>query len=60
MKPYVYNLTKQLIKLGGDKDDITQNLAVFLAFNQITVEQYEELMLMLEPETEVTEDDGEI
>lgn len=54
---YTYELTKMLIQNGGDKEDIMQKLAVFLAFNQITVEQYQELMLMLEPETEEIEEE---
>lgn len=54
MKTYVYTLTKQLIELGGDKDDITQKLAVFLAFNQITEEEYQELYVLnsTEPDEE--------
>lgn len=46
-----YKLIKLVISRGNyDRDDITDKLAAYLAFGQITVEQYSELMDMIEKE----------
>lgn len=55
---YTYELTKQLIQNGGDKEDIRNKLSVFLLFNEITEEEYQELYVLnsAEPESEQDEE----
>jgi len=44
-----YNLMKRIIMRGGyDKDDVMNKLDAFLAADRITVEQYQELVGMME------------
>lgn len=41
----LYNLLSNLIGAGNyEKEDITNKLNVFFTFNQITLEQYQELL----------------
>ncbi|MFX0547905.1 hypothetical protein ACOAKC_01090 [Hathewaya histolytica] len=47
----LYNLLNNLITNNYfEKEDITNKLNVFLTFNQITMEQYKELMSKVNPE----------
>ncbi|MBD8046741.1 hypothetical protein [Clostridium faecium] len=41
----LYNLLKNLINAGRfEKEDMTNKLNVFFTFNQVTTEQYQELL----------------
>ncbi len=41
----LYNLLKNLITAGRfEKEDMTNKLNVFFTFNQVTTEQYQELL----------------
>ncbi|MDU1348256.1 hypothetical protein [uncultured Clostridium sp.] len=41
----LYNLLKNLINAGKyEKEDMTNKLNVFFTFNQVTTEQYQELL----------------
>lgn len=41
----LYNLLKNLINAGRfEKEDMTNKLNVFYTFNQVTTEQYQELL----------------
>lgn len=45
----VYKLVKRIIERGGyDKTDIQTKLDVYLAFNRISQEEYEELCGMIQ------------
>ena len=51
----LYDLLKNLINHGRfEKEDMTNKLNVFFAFNQITLEQYQELMALVNPKNEVS------
>lgn len=57
----LYNMLKKLIerKYYAEKQDIVNLLNNFVAFNQITLENYEELMLQAEDKYVVVEDTTE-
>lgn len=45
----IYNLLKNLINAGKyEKENMTDKLNVFFMFNQITLEQYQELMQVID------------
>lgn len=47
----IYNLLKNLITAGKyDKEDMHNKLDVFFAFDRITLEQYQELIEMINAE----------
>lgn len=47
----LYNLLNNLITAGKfTKDDMTNKLNVFFTFNQITEEQYQELLTKVNPD----------
>lgn len=47
----IYNLLKNLIEAGKyEKEDMQNKLDVFFAFDRITLEQYQELMEMINVE----------
>lgn len=47
-----YKLLKKVIERGGyDRADIANKLDAYLAYNRITVAQYEELMAMMGEDT---------
>ena len=51
----LYDLLKNLINHGRfEKEDMTNKLNVFFAFNQITLEQYQELMAIVNPKSEIS------
>lgn len=51
----LYDLLKNLINHGRfEKEDMTNKLNVFFTFNQITLEQYQELMAIVNPKNEVS------
>lgn len=54
----LYNMLKKLIerKYYAEKQDIVNLLNNFVAFNQITLEHYEELMLQAEDKYTVVEE----
>ena len=52
---YTYELTKQLIKNGGYKEDINQKLTVFYLYNEITEEEYQELYVLNSTEPDEVE-----
>lgn len=44
-----YNLMKRIIQRGGyDKNDVMNKLDAFLAADRITVEEYQELVAMMD------------
>lgn len=44
----IYKVIKRIIESGTyDKDDIQKKLDIYLAYNRITQEQYEELVAMM-------------
>jgi hypothetical protein len=46
----LYNLLNNLITAGKfTKDDMTNKLNVFFTFNQVTQEQYQELLTKVDP-----------
>ncbi len=53
---YTYELTKRLIQNGGDKEDIRNKLSVFLLFDEITEEEYQELYVLNSGEQEPDEE----
>lgn len=49
----LYNLLKNLINNDYyEKEDMTNKLNVFYTFGQITLEQYEELIKLINPQIE--------
>lgn len=51
----LYDLLKNLINHNRfEKEDMTNKLNVFFAFNQITLEQYQELMAIVNPKSEIS------
>lgn len=52
----IYGLLKRMISTGNyQKEDMQNKLNVFYAVNQITEEQYLELMKIINPETKKEE-----
>ena len=51
----LYDLLKNLITHNRfEKEDMTNKLNVFFMFNQITMEQYQELMGVVNPKNEIS------
>lgn len=46
----IYNISKNLIEAGRyEKEDMANKLDVFLMFDRITIEQYQELLELMNP-----------
>lgn len=49
----IYNLLKNLIEVGKyEKEDMLNKLDVFFAFDRVTLEQYQELLEMVNANSE--------